>query len=682
MKKTKRISALLLCILMLSSTVLLCACQSNPKETESSDAVYKVTVVDGLGNPYTEKVIVKFMQNGTQVSMAAVNAQGVVEKTLPKGDYNVEISATGDSECYYDTEAAKLSSDKTELTVTMAYLPSGDVSTLYANSVSTGEHLGYEATSIGVGSVYVSLDTADRTYFLFAPAEAGTYEISTTGGAATVGYYGAPHFVQSNNVGEVENNVLTLTVYADMIGTGATGTSVYVIGVDSVDGTTGTILNVARTGDPAWSITVEPWSNYQPKIEITDFTLPEGTVLKDFDITASTDTYKLVLNEQDRCYHLGTADGPMVYVQLEKPMYGISMMTMVGEIVYDADGVLMQTGTTAFRYLYDNGPDDFFKEDYTDAMRQYVTSRDKTSGVYPLNEDLYYILPMGIEQMGWCRENTVNYLFNSVDNVNPDITWMFILCHAEGDITGGNENPGTDTPGTDTPGTDTPGADNPGSTTKPDPIEDNKDEPIIIGGTLEFDAEVKANHIVYYDLLKVNDTTLTIKSKDAYVIYNNKTYEAVNGVVTVPNLYVQYTNQPVQIAIGNRGTDDATFAVKLSYPSGHLMNPIAMKMGFFTVEAAKNDEQGTYYAWTATKSGTLTMTLDKVTSKSGNVEAGITITATGADLIPYQVMLGENETSVSIEVQAGDSVVIIVGALPNEQNRYLAATIDVTASFE
>lgn len=683
MKKTKRISALLLCILMLCSTVLLCACQSEPKETESSDAAYKVTVVDGLGNPYTEKIIVKFMQNGTQAAMAAVNAQGVVEKTLPKGDYTVEIDATGDSDCYYDTTAAKLSADKTELTIIMAYLPGENTSTLYANSVATGENIGYEAVNLSVGSTYVSLDTADRTYFLFTPTQAGTYEISTTGGSTTVGYYGAPHFVQSNNVGEVENNVLTLTVYADMISTGATGTSVYVIGVDSVDGTTETILNIARTGDPAWSITEEPWSNYQPKIEITDFTLPEGTVLKDFDITASTDTYKLVLNEQDRCYHLGTADGPMVYVQLEKAMYGISMLTMVGEIVYDADGILMQTGTTAFRYMYDNGPDDFFKEDYTDAMRKYVTARDKTTGVYPLNEDLYYILPMGIENIGWCREGTVNYLFNGVDNANPDITWMFMLCHAEGDITGGTEDPGETTD----PGEST----DPGSTTKPDPkptpIVDNKDEPIIpipedtgLGdNSTHFEATIQPNHETYFNLYRmVTAVILTIDNEDAYVIYNGKTYEAKNGVVTVSGIQSQYTNSPVEIVIGNKGTAEATFDVKLSHPAGTQSNPYKLKLGTFTTKLEKGNEMGAFYSWTATKSGTFTITLDSATN---NANVGITITVVEGN-IPVQYSMAEGETSLSVEVKEGESISIVIAVEPDEKWNRPASEVKTTASVK
>lgn len=673
MSKMKRLYALLLSLLLMFS-LMLSGCGEGQKSNEtdpaqSAEAAYKVTVVDGLGNPYTEKIIVKLIQNGAQVAMGAINKEGIFEKVLPRGDYSVEIASTNsDLECYY--LPASVTKDVTETQVIMAYAPT-EFRTLNANSVFSGENISYEAGNVTVGSSYIELDAEDRTYALFTPTEAGTYEFSVSNDDASIGYYGAPHFVQSNNVADMDGNKFTLSITADMISSGSTGTSILVIGLDAAEGKEGCILNIERIGDPAWTIEQEPWNNYQPEIPVQDFTLESGVKLVSFDVTAPTDTYDLVLNEADGTYHLGSVDGPKVYVQLGEAVYGICMKDMVGEIVYDADGVLIATGTAPFRYMYDNGPDDFFKEDYTDVMRQYVTAADKATGVYPLTKDLFYMLPLGIENKGWCREGTVNYLFNSVENLNKEIAWMFLLCYGEGE----SINPGDTTDP------------KPGDTTKPGstptgPIEEHKDEPIIIGGTLEFKAEVKANHLVYFDLLKVNDTTLTIKNKNAYVIYNGVTYEAKNGVVTVPDLYVQYTNMPVQIAIGNKGTSDATFDVVLSYPAGHMMNPNAMKLGSFTVNAQKNNEQGVYYSWTPTQAGTLTITLDNVTSKSGNVEASITVTVTGADLIPHQVSTGDaNGNSVSVEVGAGDSVIINISVLPNEQNRYLAATIDVTASF-
>ena len=669
MRSTKRFTALLLSLLLLVSLALTACSDKNPGDELSAEAAYKVTVVDGLGNPYTEKIIVKLMQGGKQVAMGAINAQGVFEKTLSRGEYTVEVASTNaDLECNFIP--VTLTAEVTEAQVIMAYAPT-DFREISANTVSTGEYLTYQAGAVGTGSSYIKLDAADRTYVLFTPTEAGIYEFSVSNDDASVGYYGAPHFVQSYNLAEMDGKKFTMSVSASMISAGTTGTTVIVVGLDAAEGKEGCILNIKRIGDPAWSVEEGPWNNYQPKKPIEKFTLEDGVKLVPFDVTASTDTYKLVLNEQDGTYRLGSVDGPKVYVRVANAVYGVNMKEMVGEIVYDADGVLMQTGTAPFRYMYDNGKDDFFKEDYTDSMRQYVTAADKATGAYPLNEDLYYMLPLGIDNKGWCREGTINYLFNSTE-VNPEIAWMFMLCHADGKIP--EANPDDDKP-----------QQNPDDNKPTGPVVDNKDNPIEIGSTLNFEADVKANHLVYFDLFRVNDTTLTIKSKDAYVIYNGITYEAKNGVVTVPNLYSQYTNMPVSIQIGNKGVKDAVFAVTLSYPVGHRENPVELQMKSFTVDVKKNNEQGVYYHYAPSKAGKLTISRDKVTSASGAVEADISVTITtivDGLPIPHQFKLSEIEdNTLTVEVNVGDDVVITVGVMPNSQNRYLAATIDVTASF-
>ena len=677
MSKMKRYSALVLCVLLVFSLAL-AGCNGSKEQdpTQSADAAYKVTVVDGLGNAYTEKLIVKFMQGGKQVAMGAINAQGTFEKVLPRGEYDIEIASTNaELECHF--LATKLTKDVTETQVVMAYAPTS-FDTIIVNSVTSDENMSYNAALVSAGSSYIELNATDRVYALFAPTQAGTYEFSVSNDDASIGYYGAPHFVQSNNVAEnVDGNKFTMSISSDMVSSGNTGTTVLVIGLDAKEGKDGCILNIKRIGEPAWSIENVEWTNYVPKTPIKEFKMESSVELIPFDITASTDTYKLVLNEDDGTYHLGTANGPKVYIQLANAVYGICMKDMVGEIVYDADGILIPTGTSPFRYQSGDNKDNCFKEDYTDMMRQAVTAVDKATGVYPLTEDLYYALPLGVDNKGWGREGTVNYLFNGVE-VNSEIAWMFMLCHEDGEISGGTTDP---VPGDD-PVIPGPGPDDPGPS---GPIVDNPDAPIEIGSQLQFNADVKANHLVYFHLYRVNDTTLTIKSKDAYVIYLGTTYEAVNGVVTVPNLYSQYTNLPVELQIGNKGTKDANFAVTLSYPVGHRENPIKLPLKSFTVDVKKNNEQGVYYHWTPSKAGTLTLSLDKVTSTSGTVEADVSVTVTSIIdglPIPHQFKLSEVEgNALTIDVNTGDDVVITVGVLPNAQNRYLAAKIDVTVSF-
>ena len=66
MKNFRKVSAFLLALLMLVSSVLLNSC-------DGGNAEYEVKVVDAQGNACTEGVIVKFLQNGTQVAMQPVD---------------------------------------------------------------------------------------------------------------------------------------------------------------------------------------------------------------------------------------------------------------------------------------------------------------------------------------------------------------------------------------------------------------------------------------------------------------------------------------------------------------------------------------------------------------------------------------------------------------------------------
>lgn len=701
MKTTKRIRALLLCALFLVSVLALCACGKGENKTPEdngnaggtgSNAVYKVTVVDGSGQPYTEKIIVKFMQNGTQVAMTNIDANGVAQKELPKGEYTLEIATTESGvNFWFDKESAVLTAEKTEIEVTLTYAASGEPTSITATVPGTETSKEYQAYNVGAGSTYVLLTEGDRTYVVFTPTEGGIYEF-TVDGDAQLGYYGAPHFVQPRNMAELVDNSFTLSVSNSGISfESATGTTRFVIGLDAAEGVEGVMLNIVRIGDPEWSIEDEPWVPYQNKWEIADYTLPADVTLKGFELTAPTVAYNLVLNETDRCYHLNSADGKLVFVQLEKECYGISLKTMVGEIIYE-DGVLMQSGTAPFRYMYNNGKEDFFKEDYTDAMRQFVTKRDAASGVYPLTEDLYYMLQKGIEFMGWCDPTNSNYRFADVPGVNNEISWLFLCEYVDGGnvvlplpeesgLGGIVVNPGNPS----NPGTPSDPS-NPGSTgngTVPsNPIHDNKNEPIEVGGTLQFDAQVQPGHLVYYSLFRVTDTTLTINNSNAYVIYKGKTYTPVNGVVTVPDLYSANTNVPVKLSIGNMGSSTQNYHVTMSYPQGHQMNPFQLTLGTVSTYSEKDNSQGVCYTYQPTKTGTLTIRLDNV---SGGHEGFISITSSKTEGGTRSVNLEENANadgrSVSFQVSAGESVIVMIGVKPTTGYDYPEATITTTVSF-
>lgn len=265
----KKMKALFLAVCLLLSVMLFAACGNDTQDsTNSGDPVYKVSVVDGSGNPYTDGVIVRFMQGTQQVAMQKVDEKGVAEKTLPKGEYTAELMFTGDADkYYYETENLTLSGDKTELQIVLYFAAGAETQSLHAQGKE------YEARKVAVGSTYVSLTAGERNYFLFVPAEAGTYQFSAEGEGIQIGYYGAPHFVQEVNAAtDLKDNTFTQSISASMIGTDSSGTTVLVIGVDS-EAAAECVLSIQRIGDPAWSVESEPWTEYVRKNEVKPFAL-------------------------------------------------------------------------------------------------------------------------------------------------------------------------------------------------------------------------------------------------------------------------------------------------------------------------------------------------------------------------------------------------------------------------
>ena len=68
-------------------------------------------------------------------------------------------------------------------------------------------------------------------------------------------------------------------------------------------------------------------------------------------------------------------------------------------------------------------------------MLQYVICRNPQTGsaafeVYPLTEDLMYMLQNGGAHMGWWNEVSAQYLFADLGSAfNPELGWMFAVCY-------------------------------------------------------------------------------------------------------------------------------------------------------------------------------------------------------------------------------------------------------------
>ncbi len=403
----KRITAAAIAVICIA--VALCAC--------GGEKEYTVTVKDHLGNPYTTGIVVEFLQDGNKIAMQSCDENGVASKTLAAGDYDIALKFSGEGSSYKYDDKVTLTSRNRDAEIILAMTINSEPQVL---AIVDSE---FDSYSVPVGCTYVELDEG-RNYYIFTPTEAGTYEFSIADGAdATVGYYGAPHYVQENNNAEMVDGKFTISVSAGMIGTGEGGTSSYVIGIDKGD-SDACVLGIERIGDPAWTIEDEPWEIYQKTVDLEAYTLPEGYVFGEFDITKSTDSYKLVFNEDDGFYHLDSKDGPLVLVRLAEDCdYIACFATML-----DRSGVS--------KFFFDENDEFVKKVSYSECLLEYIEYVDENEGVYPLTEDLKHIIQSRGEYVGWWDIESNGYIYKDANgandpSINPELAWLMMCCYIE-----------------------------------------------------------------------------------------------------------------------------------------------------------------------------------------------------------------------------------------------------------
>lgn len=395
---------------LMCSAMFLVAC--------GGDIEYKVTVKDALGNTYGKDTMVEFYNGGEKVGVQICDENGVAKKTLAKGTYTLKITSTDKDVSYYY--------DETEVTGSKR-----DVEVLISNKLETEPVMLYvsgdemDAYNVSAGCTNVELSDKNRNYFLFAPTEAGFYEFSVESDAETeIGYYGAPHFVQESSAVEVEDGKFSVNVTASMIGTGGTGTTVIVIGVDTKENANA-VLCINRVSDPQKTLEDIPWTIYETTEELSEYTLPAGKTLVDFDIFSDT-AYTLVLNDEDGFYHLNSENGPLVVMYLtEDPT---TPYLPCFKNILDRSGIS--------KYVFDENDECIEKISYSECILEYIDYADTSTGVYPLTEDLKLIMQERGNYVGWWDSESPGFVFKDsagtpISGLNVENAWLFMCAYVQ-----------------------------------------------------------------------------------------------------------------------------------------------------------------------------------------------------------------------------------------------------------
>ncbi len=367
---------------------------------------YTVTITDFNDNLIGDHVLL-FMQDGLPVGYNIIEgAGGVTTLDLPTGTYQIQMVCLGETKYYFESTKAVVTEESPSLTLQAA-----------AASTATPEENWKlsQITPVGLGGTYVTLQKDVATYFSFSPTKQGVYRITVTDPDAVLRYWGSVNypFDVSGQLEDYTKHSFTISVNTNALGQN------HAIGIY---GTEDSLIIITREGDAVEDI---PYTEYVATKAPVAQTLASGLNFTRFDLTKPTNTYNLVLNTNDGFYHLGSADGPVVYVQLtyDANDQGAPYITL-----YDMVGGVGNTGT-ALRCHYTDGAGNEVREDYTTCMLEYGACADQTYGVYPLTEDLKYMIQMGGQHQGWWDANNVkgNLLFTSGENL--EIGWMFALCY-------------------------------------------------------------------------------------------------------------------------------------------------------------------------------------------------------------------------------------------------------------
>ncbi len=364
---------------------------------------YTVTVADGKGNAVSGIEVV-FTKSGAEAAKVTTDKDGKATAKLESGEYEFELSGV---DTYYVAASAG---------VLNASVPAAEVKLIpYA---ANPEYIYPDETNgiyrVNLGSVRVPVAKGEIRYFLFTPVEGAVYKVYTDSDKVEVGYYGGSFFVYPNNTGKMEaDGSMTVEVLKTQVG------NTLVLGLQStsaaVDECT---LTIEKFADVEITIHELEWVPYKPDAVFEKIETPEGYIVgmdlavwTPFDATATE--IPVFFNEKDGYYHLESVDGPVLYVRIgSKSSYQEALTAIVGT-------------TNLGIYIYDDNGEFQRKERYNEIIEAYAAAADAKYNVYPLDEDLYYILK-NLADDGWYDKTSPNYIFKEEEIiVMPFNGWLF-----------------------------------------------------------------------------------------------------------------------------------------------------------------------------------------------------------------------------------------------------------------
>lgn len=378
---------------------------------------YTVTVTDYAGTPMTG-ITVSIYRYGTLANMAQVNDRGVATVRMKAGTYTVGLTSASGAKLKYE-----------ELTLTAAE-PSGTVRVATSGNVGTHSSTFWGSYyAVGTGSTWADLtDPVNSTAtssttclaeyqgwaYIFVPTQPGVYRVTADEGSV-VAYFGNMEFPNLNRDTSGSEAYFELNVGQRNVDSG----NAYLLIVKSTADKDSAVFTITRVGDPEPEL---PSVYYENKVAPAAFKLNQTGTITYVDLTGTVQPER----GSDGFYYL---NGKKIYINLGKSAPYITIAEMVGLEYNETTGQWTQNSMAAGLkgYIYENG-EKTAVEQFNDAIKEYIRCCDASNGLYPLTDDLVYMMQNASAYKGWGDPEDPDYLFDKL-TVNEALAWMFACCY-------------------------------------------------------------------------------------------------------------------------------------------------------------------------------------------------------------------------------------------------------------
>ena len=243
---------------------------------------------------------------------------------------------------------------------------------------------------LGANSVDLMENTIISLYE-FIPVEPGVYTITVDGGV-TMATYG---FSTWNLVAEADNGVIVHTA------TAAEQTILIGLTADAASVT----VTIEKTGDYTPAAQTEYVSYESGCPVVSEFNEPSDLV--GIDVNKEQN---VVLGD-DGYYHLGTANGPIVYVKLNNEQFNLA-------VLYDAGAPITMRGI----YIDENGDSHYY--DFINMITDNYYDYSQVNDYHPLNKDLMIFLKAYGQSQGWYNANTSRFASVQSGEFVEESAWL------------------------------------------------------------------------------------------------------------------------------------------------------------------------------------------------------------------------------------------------------------------